>query len=196
MSKFRKSISCHIGFLKYVFCIKLNALKPPLKNIINDMLNMPRSTYFSFNRLDNYLVIAFNVEIPNAGLYCNLAAISERPCFHNQNRGCTVEIDPILRGLSMWSRRMNPPVADVKERDPSKLSLITPGGGEYHLTRWVEEEGGERSPYGINFSDPMKRSFGISMWIDAMRHRSGRFSREFTGAINTPAKRIVPWEHR
>jgi len=30
---------------------------------------------------------------------------------------------------------MNPPAADVGERDPSKLSLITPGGGEYHLTK-------------------------------------------------------------
>ena len=90
MSKFEKPISCHIDFPKYVFCIKLNALRPPLKNIINDMLNMPRSTYFAFNRLDNYLVVAFSVKIPNVGLYCNLEAISERPRFRNQNRGCIV----------------------------------------------------------------------------------------------------------
>jgi len=48
---------------------------------------------------------------------------------------------------------MNPPVANVGERDPSKLSLITPGGGEYHLTRWVEEEGGEKVPLWMLSTD-------------------------------------------
>uniref|UniRef100_A0A7C8ZY88 Uncharacterized protein n=1 Tax=Opuntia streptacantha TaxID=393608 RepID=A0A7C8ZY88_OPUST len=100
MPKFGKPISCHIGFPKSVSCSELNALGPPLKNIINDMLNMPRSMYFSFNRLDNYLIVAFNDEISKAGLYCNLEAISERPCFRNQNRGCTVETRPHLKGSS------------------------------------------------------------------------------------------------
>jgi len=41
---------------------------------------------------------------------------------------------------------MNPLAAEELLRNPSKLSLTNPRGGECHLTRWIEVEGGRRSP--------------------------------------------------
>ena len=109
-----------------MYCGELNLLCSPMENIINDMLNLPRCNYFIFNYLYDNLIVTFNVDIPKSHWYCNLKPIANRSHFCNHNRGCPIEKGPILRGLLAQLRRMNPPAVEYGDRDPSKLSLITP----------------------------------------------------------------------
>ena len=48
---------------------------------------------------------------------------------------------------------MKPPTAEKLMSDPSKLSLTNPKGGECHLTKWIEVEGGKEDPLKIVSTD-------------------------------------------